>query len=135
MSFKLKNVDATFQCVMSIIFCNHPQKIMECYVDDITVKSHNRSNLLDDLRTMLDIVRACHLKINSTKSFLGVLSDKFLGFIIASIGIHFDPDKVKEIQGMQPPVPSKSLKVYKAGSPISKDSLQFSWTVANCLHG
>jgi len=35
--------------------------------------------------------------MNPTKSFLGVSSGKFLGFIVTSKGINLDPDKVKAI--------------------------------------
>jgi len=35
-----------------------------------------------------------------TKSFLGVSSGKFLGFIITSKGIHLDSEKIKAIQAM-----------------------------------
>jgi len=65
--------------------------MVECYVDDIAVKSHSKSNHLGDLRTVFDIMRAHQLKMNLTKSFLGVSSGKFLGFIVTSKGIHLDP--------------------------------------------
>jgi len=52
-------------------------------------------------------MQAYQLRMNPTKSFLGVSSGKFLGFIVTSKGIHLDPDKVKVIQSMQPP---KNLK-------------------------
>ena len=42
-------------------------------------------------------MRAHQLKMNPVKSFLGVLSGKFLGFIVTSKGIHLDPDKIKAI--------------------------------------
>ena len=84
--------------------------MVECYVDDIAVKSHNKNDNLRDLRTMFDIMRAHQLKMNPTKSFLGVLSGKFLGFISTSKGIHLDPDKVKAIQSMHPPRNLKELR-------------------------
>jgi len=55
-------------------------------------------------------MRAYQLKMNPTKSFLGVSSGKFLGFIVTSKGIHLDPDKVKAIQSMQPPKYLKELR-------------------------
>ena len=55
-------------------------------------------------------MRAHQLKMNPTKSFLGVSSGKFLGFIITSKGIHLDPDKVKAIQSTQPPKNLKELR-------------------------
>ena len=69
--------------------------------------------------------------MNPTKSFLGVSSGKFLGFIVTSKGMHLDPDKVKAIQNMQPPKNLKELRVCKVGWPISEDSLQISWVVVN----
>jgi len=51
---------------------------------------------------IFDLMWDHQLKMNLTKSFLGVLSGKFLGFIVTSKGIYLDPDKIKEIQDMQP---------------------------------
>jgi len=76
-----------------------------------------KNNHLYDLRMMLDLMRAQQLKMNPTKSFLGVLSGKFLGFIVISKGIHLDSDKIKAIQDMQPPKIPKNLGVYKADWP------------------
>ena len=59
-------------------------KIIECYVDDIIVKSRNKGNHLADLRRVFNIMRAHLLKMNPTKSFMGVASGKFLGFIVTS---------------------------------------------------
>jgi len=55
-------------------------------------------------------MRAYLLKMNPIKSFLGVSSGKFLGFIVTSKGIHLDPDKVIAIQSMQPPKNLKELR-------------------------
>jgi len=56
MPFGLKNAGATYQHAMSIIFRDHLRKTVECYVDDITIKSYNKSNHLDDLRTVFNIM-------------------------------------------------------------------------------
>ena len=69
-----------------------------------------KATISDDLRIMFDIMRAYQLKMNPTKSFFGVSSGKFLGFIVTSKGIHLDPDKVKAIQGMQPLRTLKELR-------------------------
>jgi len=110
MAFRLNNAGATYQRVVSIIFHDHLRKMVECYVDDITVKSRSENNHLDDLRAVFDIMRAHQLKMNPTKAFLSVSSGKFLGFIITSKRIHHDPDKVKVIQGMQPLKTLKELR-------------------------
>ena len=110
MPFGLKNTSSTYQRAMSIIFRDHLHKTVECYVDDITVKSRNKSNHLGDLRTIFDIMQAHQLKMNPTNSFLGASSGKFLEFIVTSKRIHLDPDKVKAFQSMQPPKTLKELR-------------------------
>jgi len=57
MPFDLKNVGVTYQRSMNTIFHKHIRKIVECYVDDIVVKSHDKSNHLTDLNKVFDIMR------------------------------------------------------------------------------
>jgi len=61
--------------------------------------------------------------MNPTKSFLGVSSGKFLKFIVTSKEIHFDLDKIKAIQDMQPPKNLKNSKVFRADWPASEGLL------------
>jgi len=110
MPFGLKNAGVTYQRAMSTIFCDHLRKTVECYVDDIAIKSRDKNNHLHDLRTMYDLMWAHQLKMNPTKSFLRDSSGKFLGFIVTSTGIHLDPDKIKAIQDMQLPKNLKELR-------------------------
>ena len=70
---------------------------MECYVDDIAVKIRAKGDRIADLKTVFDIIRAHQLKMNASKSFLGVTSSKFLGFIVTSKGIYLDPEKVRAV--------------------------------------
>ena len=69
-------------------------KIVECYVDDIVVKSRTKGDHIADLKAVFEIMRAHQLKMNPSKSFLGVANGKFLGFVVTSKGIHLDPEKV-----------------------------------------
>src|SRR3954469_15565928 len=80
------------------------------YVDDIAVKSHRKADHLTDLREVFDVMRRHQLKMNPTKSFLGVSTEKFLGFVINSKGISLDPKKVKAIQDMPPPRSLRELR-------------------------
>jgi len=66
-------------------------------------KSRVKGDHKADLETIFDIMRAHQLKMNPTKSFLGVGIGKFLGFVVTSKGIHLDPEKVRAVQRMQPP--------------------------------
>jgi len=120
---------------MSIIFCDYLWKAVECYVDDIAVISHNNDNHLHDLRTTFVITLADQQKMKPIKSFLGVSSGKFLGFIITSKGIHLTPTKSKSFRVCSFQRPSKSLQIYNAGLPIFEDSSQIYWIIVNLLQG
>jgi len=110
MPFGLKNASATYQRAINVIFHEHIRKTVECYVHDIAVKSCDKGNNLADLKRVFDITRAHQLKMNPTKSFLGVASEKFLGFIVTFKGIHLDLEKIHAIQEMQPPRNLKELR-------------------------
>ena len=100
MPFGLKNAGATCQRAINAIFYEHMCKTVECYINDITVKSCAKDDNIADLKTLFDIMRAHQLKMNPTKFFLGVASGKFLGFVVTSKGIHLDPKKIHAIQEM-----------------------------------
>ena len=70
---------------------------MKCYVDDIAVKSRAKDDHIVDLKTVFEIMPAHQLKMNPTKSFLGVASNKFLGFVVTSEGFHLDPEKIRAV--------------------------------------
>ena len=52
-------------------------KNVECYVDDLIVKSKKRSNYLEDLRQFFDQLRVYQLKMNILKFVFGVTSGSF----------------------------------------------------------
>jgi hypothetical protein len=56
MPFGLKNAGTTYQRAMSTIFRDHLRKTIECYVDDIAVKSRDKVEHLRDLKVTFDIM-------------------------------------------------------------------------------
>jgi len=98
MPFGLQNIGTTYQRAMNTIFHEHIRKTVECYVDDIAAKSRAKGDHIADLKRAFNIIREHQLKTNPTKSFLGVASGKFLGFIVTSKEIHLDLKKVCAIQ-------------------------------------
>jgi len=74
MPFGLKNAGATYHRAMNAIFHERLRKMVECYVDDITVKSRTKGDHIANLKAIFDIMRTHQLKMNPTKSFMGVAS-------------------------------------------------------------
>jgi len=58
MPFRLKNARATYQRAMNAIFHEHIRKTVECYVNDITVKSRTKGNHIADLKAIFDYASA-----------------------------------------------------------------------------
>ncbi|KAK4400663.1 hypothetical protein Sango_1172400 [Sesamum angolense] len=64
MLFGLKNADAIYQRAMQRIFDDMLHKNVECYVDDLVVKSKKRENHFHDLRKVFERLRRYQLKMN-----------------------------------------------------------------------
>jgi hypothetical protein len=67
MTFGLKNVGATYQRVMNLIFHDWLGIILEIYIDDITIKSNSMDNHLADIRLALEKNVSVWLKNESAK--------------------------------------------------------------------
>jgi hypothetical protein len=102
-TFGLKNVGATYQRVMNLIFHDFLGIVLEIYIDDVVVKSDSMDNHLDDFRLALKRMRHYRLKMNLLKCAFGVSVGMFLGFIIHEYGTEIDPRKIESINKLQPP--------------------------------
>lgn len=81
MPFRLKNVGTTYQRAMQKIFDYILHKNIECYGDELLVKSRKREGHLQVLRKVFECLRRYQLKINPLKCAFGVASWKFLVFV------------------------------------------------------
>ncbi|KAI0513357.1 hypothetical protein KFK09_009374 [Dendrobium nobile] len=103
MPFGLKNAGATYQRAMTRIFDDLIHNQVECYIDDLVVKSKVKEAHLYDLRVVFERLRRYDLKMNPLKCAFGVTSGKFLGFIVRHRGIEIDPAKIEAILNMPSP--------------------------------
>ena len=102
---------AKYQRAMSRIFDDLIHQLVESYVD-VVVKTHSRDQHLKDLRMVFDRIRKYKLKMNLMKCSFGVLSEKFLRFIVRHRGIESDPSKIKAIIEMPPLRTLKQLRSF-----------------------
>ncbi|KAG9444317.1 hypothetical protein H6P81_015657 [Aristolochia fimbriata] len=113
MSFGVKNAGATYQRAMQNIFDDFLHKCVECYVDDLVVKTKQRSDHLLDLRAVFERLQRFQLKMNPLKCAFGVTSGKFLGFIVHHGGFEIDQSKIEAIQKMSDPRNISELKSFQ----------------------
>ncbi|KAG9450273.1 hypothetical protein H6P81_010238 [Aristolochia fimbriata] len=100
-------------CCKVMPFGHFFHKRVECYVDDLVVKTKQRSDHLLDLRAVFERLRRFQLKVNSLKCTFGVTSGKFLGFIVHHSGIEIDQSKIDAIQKMSEPRNISELKSFQ----------------------
>ena len=87
MPFALKNAGATYQRAMNTIFHDLIGGYLECYIDDIVVKSQSMEEHLFHLEAAFERMRKFKLKLNPLKSAFGVSSRNFLGYVVHKRGI------------------------------------------------
>jgi hypothetical protein len=81
--FGLSNAGATFQRSIQIDFDDLISKIIQVYLDDLTVYSKNRLDHFGHLRKFLMRCRKFSVSLNPSKSIFGVTKAKLLGHIVS----------------------------------------------------
>jgi hypothetical protein len=98
MTFGLKNVFATYQRAMNLIFYDLLGIILEIYIDDVIIKLDSMDSHLANLHLALEMMHWYGLKMNPLKCVFDVSASKFLGFIIHEYGVEIDPKKIESIK-------------------------------------
>ena len=94
MPFGLKNAGATYQRLVNKMFVRQIGWNVEVYIDDMLVKSKEEDHHLNDLRETFETLCLYRVKLNPSKCMFGVLSGKFLGFMVSQRGVEANPDKI-----------------------------------------
>ena len=97
MPFRLKNVGATYQRLVTKMFRPLLGKTVEVYTDDMLIKSKERPDHATHLQQVFDLLRTYGMKLNPTKCAFGVSASRFLGFMMTQRGIEANPSQLKAI--------------------------------------
>jgi len=103
MSFGLRNVGATFQRSMDIMFAAQIGRNLEVYIDDLVVKTPENAIHTTELGMIFQQVRKFNMRLNPAKCTFGVQAGKFLGFLLTSRQIEANPHKCQAIINMRSP--------------------------------
>lgn len=110
MSFGLKNVRATYQRLMDMVFSSQIGRNLEVYVDDMLVKTEEEGRYADDWRETFQSLRIFDMRLNPDKCTFGVQADKFVGFMLTHRGINANSDKCQAIINMKSPTSIKEVQ-------------------------
>jgi hypothetical protein len=119
-------------------------RTVEAYEDDIVMKTRNADDLVNNLRTAFNCLRANRVKLNPEKCIFGVPRGMLLGYIVSQRGIKPNPEKVATLNRMGPIRDLKGVQkvlgclaalcrfIGEKGLPLCqllKKHERFSWTV------
>ena len=110
MPFGLCNAPATFQRCMLSMFSDMVERIMEVYMDDITVYGGDFEECLINLEAILQRCIEKNLVLNWEKCHFMVNQGIVLGHIISSGGIEVDKAKIDIISKLPPPTNVKTIR-------------------------
>ena len=111
MPFRLKNVGATYQQMMTRMFWDKLGCIIKVYIDDMVVKSKHEVRHIDYFQGVFEVLRQHKLRLNAEKCAFGVGVGKFLGYLITNLGIEVNPDQIKAVKLLNPPSNLKEVQV------------------------
>ena len=112
MPFGLCNAPATFQRCMLSMFNDMVERIMEVYMDDITVYGGDFEECLTNLEAILQRCIEKNLVLNWEKCHFMVNQGIVLGHIISSRGIEVDKAKIELISQLPSPTNVKIVRQF-----------------------
>ncbi|RVX13140.1 Retrovirus-related Pol polyprotein from transposon 17.6 [Vitis vinifera] len=132
MPFGLCNAPATFQRCMLSIFSDMVERIMEVFMDDITIYGGTFEECLVNLEAVLKRCIEKDLVLNWEKCHFMVHQGIVLGHIISEKGIEVDKAKVELIAKLPSPTTVKGVRQFlgHAGCQKSFDQLKQFLTTA-----
>lgn len=110
MPFGLHSAPATFQRLLDRIVTHEIHDFAIAYLDDIIIYSKSFSDHLNHIDVVLSRLITAGLSINKEKSIFCKSELKYLGHIVGNGGIQTDPEKVRAIKELEPPVNVKGVR-------------------------
>ena len=110
MPFGLKNVEPTYQRLVTKMFRPLLGSTMEVYIYDMLVKSKQHPDHATHLQQTFDLLRECGMKLNPVKYAFGVTAGRFLGFMVTQMGIEANPTQLKVILQSAAPTSKKGIQ-------------------------
>ena len=112
MPFGLCNAPATFHRCMLSMFSDMVKRIMEVYMDDITVYRSDFEECLTNLEAILQRWIEKNLVLNWEKCHFMVNQGTVLGHVISSRGIEVDKAKIELISKLPSPTNVKTVRQF-----------------------
>ena len=83
MPFGLKNIGVTYRRLVNKMFAQQIGRNVKVYVNDMLIKSTHEVGHLNNLQETFITLRRSNMKLNPSKCVFGVVSRKFLSFMVS----------------------------------------------------
>ena len=108
-AFGFKNVEATYQRLVTKIFRPFIGRTKEVYIDDMLVKTKECPDHTKHLQETFKLLHTSDMKFNPLKCAFGVNYGKFLGFMVTQRGIEANPIQQRAMMESQTPTTRKGV--------------------------
>jgi hypothetical protein len=98
MPFGLTNTPATFQAYINKVLSGLVDYFVVVYLNDILIYSKPGEDYYAYVRIVIERLRKYKLYTKLSKCFFDIEEVEFLGFIVGSIGVKPDPDRILTIK-------------------------------------
>nr|GEV09375.1 hypothetical protein [Tanacetum cinerariifolium] len=103
MPFGLTNTPAVFMDLMNRVCKPYLDRFVIVFIDDILIYSKSRKEHEGNLKLIMRLLKKEELYTKFSKCEFWLLKVQFLGHVIDSEGIHFDPAKIESIKDWASP--------------------------------
>lgn len=101
-----------FQRAMIHILNGLDGNILECFIDDILIYAHSRTELLQRLDIVLERLANFNIRINLQKCSFALRQVDYLGYVVNGAGISVSESRRDAIRNIIAPTSSKQLRAF-----------------------
>jgi hypothetical protein len=106
----LYNARPTFCRMMKAPLKDQVSRNVLSYIDDIVMASKMKETYISDLAETFANMREARLKLNSLNCIFGITKGMVLNCLVSTKGIVANPDKIRALIQMQPPLSRKDVQ-------------------------
>ncbi|KAA0036152.1 pol protein [Cucumis melo var. makuwa] len=103
MSFGLTNAPTVFMDLMNRVFKDFLDSFVIVFIDDILIYSKTEAEHEEDLRQVLETLRANRLYVKFSNCEFWLKNVSFLGHVVSSEGVFVDPAKIETVTNLHRP--------------------------------
>src|SRR6266540_3093374 len=133
MPFRLKEISATFQRLMTKVLGPHLYDFVMVYLDDIIIFFQTMDEHLQHIRKVLVTLRQVELKLKLKKCEFVKKQLKYLGFIVREFSIKPDPEKVRAIVDQSAPTNQMQIRSFLRMIRFFRNHIQGFLTIATSM--